>query len=111
MPAGQVSDCTGVAALLDDLPKAQWQLGDRGYDAGWFRDASQGRGIQHCIPARRSRNQPVRYDKHRFRRLSRIEIMFGASTTGGALPPATIAARPCSSPQSPSPQPSSSGCD
>lgn len=33
--AGQVSDYTGAAALLDDLPKAQWMLGDRGYDADW----------------------------------------------------------------------------
>ena len=30
MTAGQVSDYTGAAALLDDLPKAQWLLGDRG---------------------------------------------------------------------------------
>ncbi len=37
MTAGQVSDYTGAAALLDDLPKAQWLLGDRGYDADWFR--------------------------------------------------------------------------
>ncbi len=41
MTAGQVSDYTGAAALLDDLPKAQWLLGDRGYDADWFRDALQ----------------------------------------------------------------------
>ena len=33
--AGQVSDYTGAAALLDSLPKAQWLLGDRGYDADW----------------------------------------------------------------------------
>ena len=33
MTAGQVSDYTGAAALLDDLPKAQWMLADRGYDA------------------------------------------------------------------------------
>ena len=39
MTAGQVSDYTGAAALLDSLPKAQWLLGDRGYDADWFRDA------------------------------------------------------------------------
>jgi hypothetical protein len=30
MIAGQISDYTGAAALLDDLPKAQWQLADRG---------------------------------------------------------------------------------
>jgi GH15 family glucan-1,4-alpha-glucosidase len=37
---------TGAAALLNDLPEAQWLLGDRGYDADWFRDALQVRGIQ-----------------------------------------------------------------
>ncbi len=63
MTAGQVSDYTGAAALLDDLPKAQWLLGDRGYDADWFRDALEAKGIQPCIPGRRSRNEPVRYDK------------------------------------------------
>ena len=77
MTAGQVSDYTGAAALLDDLPKAQWLLGDRGYDADWFRDALQAKGIQACIPGRRSRLEPVRYDKRRYRRRSRIEIMFG----------------------------------
>ena len=35
------------------------------------------RHIQPCIPGRRSRNEPVRYDKRRYRRRSRIEIMFG----------------------------------
>lgn len=39
MTAGQVSDYIGAAALLDELPKAQWLLADRGYDADWFRDA------------------------------------------------------------------------
>ncbi len=76
MTAGQVSDYTGAAALLDDLPKAQWLLGDRGYDADWFRDALQVKGIQPCIPGRRSRNESVRYNKRRYRCRSRIEIMF-----------------------------------
>src|SRR3546814_15326779 len=38
MTAGQVSDYTGAAALLDSLPKAQWMLADQGDDADWFRD-------------------------------------------------------------------------
>jgi hypothetical protein len=29
MTAGEVSDYNGAAALLDDLRKAQWLLGDR----------------------------------------------------------------------------------
>jgi transposase len=77
MTAGQVSDYTGAAALLDELPKAQWLLGDRDYDADWFRDAQEAKGIQPCIPGRKSRNEPVRYDKPRYRRRSRITIMFG----------------------------------
>ncbi|HCW49151.1 IS5 family transposase [Brevundimonas naejangsanensis] len=77
MTAGQVSDYTGAAALLDSLPKAQWLLGDRGYDADWFRDALQAKGITPCIPGRKSRTEPIRYDKRRYKRRNRIEIMFG----------------------------------
>jgi transposase len=65
------------AALFDDLPKARWLLCNSGYDADWFRDALQAKGIQPCIPGRRSRNEPVRYDDRSYRRRSRIEIMFG----------------------------------
>ena len=77
MTAGQVSDYTGAAALLDGLPKAQWLLGDRGYDADWFRDALQEKGITPCIPGRKSRRKTVKYDKRRYKRRNRIEIMFG----------------------------------
>ena len=75
--AGQVSDYTGAAALLDSLPRAQWLLGDRGYDADWFRDALQAKGVTPCIPGRKSRTDPIRYDKRRYKRRNRIEIMFG----------------------------------
>jgi transposase len=77
MTAGQVSDYTGAAALFDSVPKAQWLLGDRGYDADWFREASQAKGITPCIPGRKSRNEPVKYDKLRYKSLNHIEIMFG----------------------------------
>ena len=58
MTAGQVSDYTGAAALLDDLPKAQWMLADRGYDADWYRDALQEKGIKPCIPGRSPASNP-----------------------------------------------------
>lgn len=77
MTAGQVSDYIGAAAPLDELPKAQWLLADRGYDADWFRDALQEKGITPCIPGRKSRNKTVKYDKRRYKRRNRIEIMFG----------------------------------
>ena len=75
--AGQVSDYTGARALLGSLPQADWLLGDRGYDADWFREDLIDKGITPCIPGRKSRHKPVRYDKRRYKRRNRIEIMFG----------------------------------
>lgn len=71
------SDYTGAAALLGNLPKAGWLLADRGYDADWFREALKDRGIKVCIPGRKSRRKAVKYDKRRYKRRNRIEIMFG----------------------------------
>jgi transposase len=77
MSAGETSDYTGAAALLSNLPSAKWLLGDRGYDADWFREALENRQIKPCIPGRKSRKVPVKYDKRRYKRRNRIEIMFG----------------------------------
>ena len=75
MTAGQVSDYTGAAALLDDLAKAQWLLG-----GVIMTPTEEAKSIQPCILSRRSRNELVRYDKRRYRRRRRIEIMFGVLT-------------------------------
>ncbi|WP_241503296.1 IS5 family transposase [Komagataeibacter melaceti] len=77
MTAGQTSDYTGAAALLDGLPPAEWMRADRGYDADWFRDALEEKGIKPCIPGRKSRGKPIKYDRRKYKRRSRIEIMFG----------------------------------
>lgn len=77
MVAGQVSDCTGARGLVNSLPAADWLLGDRGYDADWFRGALVYKGIVPCIPGRKLRGKPVKYDKRRHKRRARIEIMFG----------------------------------
>jgi transposase len=77
MTAGQVSDYTGAAALLGSRPAADWMIADTGYDADWFREALKDTGIWPCIPGRKSRGKAVRYDKRRYKRRSRIEIMFG----------------------------------
>jgi len=63
--------------LLSSLPDVDWLLGDRRYDANWFREALKDKGIRACIPGRKQRNNPVRYDKRRYKRRNRIEIMFG----------------------------------
>jgi transposase len=77
MSAGQVSDYTGAAALLRSLPEADWLIADRGYDADWFRDALKDKEIKPCIPCRKARKTTVKYDKRRYKRRNRIEIMFG----------------------------------
>lgn len=75
--AGQVSDYIGARALLSSLPNVKWLLGDRGYDADWFWEALKNRGIRVCIPSRKQRKTTVKYDKRRYKRCNRIEIMFG----------------------------------
>ncbi|GHF52334.1 hypothetical protein GCM10017056_24830 [Seohaeicola zhoushanensis] len=77
MTAGQVSDYTGALALLRSLPEAEWLIADRGYDADWFREALKDKGIRPCIPGRKSRGKAIRYDKRKYKRRNRIEIMFG----------------------------------
>ena len=47
---GQVSDYIGAWALLSWIPDVDWLLGDRGYDADWFREALKDKGISPCIP-------------------------------------------------------------
>ncbi|WP_420029475.1 IS5 family transposase [Rhodovulum visakhapatnamense] len=89
--AGPVSDDIGARALLGPLPKVGWLLGDRGYDADWFRDALKDKGIRAVrgrfdpldqilspvTPGRKQRKTPVKYDRRRYKRRNRIETMFG----------------------------------
>ncbi len=77
MTAGQVSDYIRARAPLGSSPKAEWLLGERGYDADWFREALKDKGIRACIPDRKQRKTAVRYEKRRYKRRNRIEIMFG----------------------------------
>ena len=62
------------------MQNVQWLLGDRGYDADWFREALQGKGIRARLPDRKQRKKTVKYDKRRYKRRNRIEIMFGRLT-------------------------------
>jgi len=42
---GQMSDFKGAGLMIDALPKAKALLGDKGYDADWFRQALAKRNI------------------------------------------------------------------
>jgi transposase len=63
--------------LVGSLPKVNWLLGGRGYDAGWFREILKNKGTTACITGRKQRKMPVKYDKRRYKRRNRIEFMFG----------------------------------
>lgn len=76
MTFSQVSDYIGASTLLDELPKLRWLLANRDYDSDGFRDVPN----KPYIHGGRSRDTPVKYDKRRYGRRSRIEIMFGRLT-------------------------------
>jgi len=76
LTAGQVSDFTGAALLIDDFPAANHLLADKGYDATWFREALDAKGICPCIPSRKNRKQKVPYNKILYKQRHKVENMF-----------------------------------
>jgi transposase len=74
---GQMSDYKGAALMIDALPSAKTLLGDKGYDADWFRAALAGRKIVACIPSKTNRKVPIPHDATLYRQRHKIEIMFG----------------------------------
>jgi transposase len=76
LTAGQRSDYIGARALLDDLPPAEHMLADRGYDADWYREAPEDKGITPCIPSRKNRKVPIPHDEARYRKRHKSENSF-----------------------------------
>jgi transposase len=76
LSAGQTSDYIGARALLHSIPKATVLLGDRGYNADWFRNALIELGVSRCIPSRSSRKAQIPHDCDLYRLRHRIENMF-----------------------------------
>ena len=79
--AGQVSDYIGARALLSSIPDVDWLLGDRGYDADWFRDALKDKEIRACIPGRKQRKTTTSADTNGATVLRSCLV---GSRTGGA---------------------------
>ena len=74
---GQMSDYKGAALMLKALPDAKELLGDKGYDADWFRQALSELGITPCIPSKSNRKTQIDHDQLLYRQRHRIENMFG----------------------------------
>ena len=76
LTAGQRSDYIGARALLGNLPTAKHMLADRGYDADWYREALEDKGITPCIPSRKGRKIPIPHDVDRYKKRHKIENSF-----------------------------------
>ena len=74
---GQMSDFTGAALMIDAFPNAKTLLGDKGYDANWFRNALAERKITVCIPSKTNRKIRIPHDTVLYRRRHKIENMLG----------------------------------
>jgi len=73
---GQMSDFKGAALMIDALPPAKTLLGDRGYDANWFREALIKKGISPCIPSKKNRKIPIPHDAVLYKKRHIVENMF-----------------------------------
>ena len=79
-----MSDYNGARLIVDALPPAKHLLADRGYDADWFREALQEKGIEPCI--RRGKTASERSDTIRpsTNSATKLRTCSGNSKTGGA---------------------------
>ncbi|MFT3967424.1 MAG: hypothetical protein QM690_16240 [Sphingobium sp.] len=78
MTAGQISDYIGAAALLDDLPKAQWLLADRATMLTGFETLCRPRVSSPAFLAENPATSPSNMtNAASYKRRNRIEIMFG----------------------------------
>jgi len=52
LTAENVNNIEGTHQLLKDLPSSKYPLAGKGYNANWFSEGLQQRGIVSCIPYR-----------------------------------------------------------
>jgi len=72
-----MSDFKGASLMIEAMPDAKVLLGDRGYDANWFRNALTARGIEPCIPSKANRKIQIPHNRSLYRKRHKIENMFG----------------------------------
>lgn len=63
--------------MIGAFPKAKAMLGDKGYDADWFREALAKRNIAACIPSKANRKVHIPHEVVLYRQRHKIENMFG----------------------------------
>lgn len=97
---GQMSDYKGAALMLESLPAASELLADKGYDADWFREALQRRGITPCIPPKANRKANIPYYKGLYKSRARrtVTVICGGGQTPEGGPTVGARASECPSP-------------
>jgi len=58
--------------------KAKHMLADRGYDADWYYEEPEAKGIMPCIPSRKGRRSPISRDAARHRQQHKTEYAFAS---------------------------------
>jgi transposase len=51
-------------------------LADRGYDADWYRETLEEKGISPCIPSRKGHKVTIPHDAERYKKRHKIENSF-----------------------------------
>jgi transposase len=77
LSGSQMSDFGGAALMNAAFPQAKALLGEKGFDADWFRDALADRKIEACIPSKLCRKIHIPHYAILYRQPHKIEILFG----------------------------------
>jgi transposase len=81
--AEKISNYLGAVALLSSVLSVEWLLGDRVFDADWFREILQDKTMRPCTPDRKSHSKAVRYGKLRYKRRNGPSRDIAAQCTAG----------------------------
>ena len=73
--AGQVADISQAEELLG-MASSSYVLGDKGYDADFFRSKIESQKCIPVIPYRCNRKQIIEYDKHIYKERNLVECFF-----------------------------------
>jgi transposase len=72
---GQVHDIRQAGALIEGFA-CEKVLADKGYDSNEFRAAIASKGAEAVIPSKRSRSEPIPYDKDVYKERNLVERFF-----------------------------------
>ena len=72
---GQRGETMGVRELMVGI-ECESFLGDKAYDADWFRNMLEARNIEAVIPPRKGRKKPACYDVEKYKWRHLVENFF-----------------------------------